>query len=319
VDGGVLLSAGCAGKWYFDWLDDCAGPFERHIGVELYSPRPDGLPANVTWIAESSSHMSTVDDGSVDVVFSGQNLEHLWIDDVAGFLLEAHRVLRPNGTLVIDSPNRIAVEALGWVQPEHTIEISVAEATQLLELAGFRVEVVRALWNCRNRATGEWLPLIAPAGEVREILDRAVTRADIDDTFVWWIEARRTDTAGDANEVVRCVRELFELHWERRVNRGAYCVGWRDADGSWVVDGGSTGVIFRSQGFPLFEGTFGVSATDPQLTVRVLRSDGTELALGSGVAEGRTDRAEFGVVAELIADSPLTAPVVGVAISVEMG
>ena len=49
--GKVLLSAGCAGAWYFDWLERSAGPFERHVGVELYSPRPDGLAASVHWIS----------------------------------------------------------------------------------------------------------------------------------------------------------------------------------------------------------------------------------------------------------------------------
>ena len=81
----------------------------------------------------------------------------------------------------------------------------------------------------------------------------------------------------------------------------------------------TSGVVYRSQGFPLFPGTFRVVATHPQLTVRVLRSDGTELCAGSGASKGTLDRAEFGVIVELSADPPLTESVVDVAISVEIG
>src|SRR5262245_61892225 len=37
---GTMLSAGCSGRWYFDWIAERTGHSGRHIGVELYSPRP---------------------------------------------------------------------------------------------------------------------------------------------------------------------------------------------------------------------------------------------------------------------------------------
>ena len=57
---GVLLSAGCAGLWYFDWIRQCTGHTGRHIGIEYYTPKPDNLPGNVEWIANTVGNMEAV-------------------------------------------------------------------------------------------------------------------------------------------------------------------------------------------------------------------------------------------------------------------
>lgn len=302
VDGGVLLSAGCAGRWYFDWLDDCAGPFDRHIGVELYSPRPDDLPPSVEWIAESASHMPTVEDASVDVVFSGQNIEHLWTDDLVGFLTEANRVLRDDGMLVVDSPNRPVVEALGWVHPEHTVEMSVAEAVALFKAAGFEPTVVRGLWRCRE-SSGGWMPLMIDPGDAREVLERAIGRRSVDDDFVWWIEARKAGPPSDS--LAELVGELFESHWENRVNRAAESPFEADAGGGFTAPASAVGLVYRTNGFPLFPGRFSVSAGDPALRIRLVDADGVVLADAPETAAGTLHDARFGVRAEVHADRPL--------------
>jgi hypothetical protein len=78
-----LLSAGCAGGWYFDWVTQSYGPVEEHLGIEYYVDPPADLPANVTWIRNTVGNMSAVEDRSCDLVFSGQNLEHLWPEELA--------------------------------------------------------------------------------------------------------------------------------------------------------------------------------------------------------------------------------------------
>jgi SAM-dependent methyltransferase len=317
VDGGVLLSAGCAGRWYFDWVAECAGPLRRHVGVELYSPEPAELPADVTWIAQSASSMPGVADASVDVVFSGQNIEHLWIEDLVGFLQEANRVLRPGGTLVIDSPNRLATEALGWVHPEHTIEMTAGEITELLTIAGFRVTVERGLWRCRHRRTGAWMPLIDTPGDVAELLDRAAGRHAVDDAFVWWIEAERIGDRVDVHALTERVRALFDLHWQSRVNRAAGCVG-EMTDGGWRVAAGTEGVLYRTHGLPLFPGSYRVSSSDPGLLVRLVRPDGTVVAEGAGGVAGVIEHVEFGVAVELVSERPLAVSIAGIHVTVDV-
>jgi hypothetical protein len=83
-----FLSAGCAGNCYFEWIEETYGRVPEHLSIEYYMPKPEGLPNNVTWIANTASDMSAVASASCDLVFSGQNLEHL-----SEFLLESARVL----------------------------------------------------------------------------------------------------------------------------------------------------------------------------------------------------------------------------------
>ncbi len=154
----TILSAGCSGSWYFKWVEQCYGRVPKHIGIELYSPRPADLPANVDWIANSVSDMSGVASGTCDLVFSGQNIEHLWQDEIWGFMIEAARVIRPGGTLVIDSPNRTLTAELNWSHPEHVIEFTPSEMANLFALGGFDVTKMVGLWLCRDRQNGKVLP-----------------------------------------------------------------------------------------------------------------------------------------------------------------
>jgi SAM-dependent methyltransferase len=155
---GAMLSAGCAERWYFDWISARTGHHGRHIGIEFYSPQPADLPDNVEWIANTAGDMNAVADATCDVVFSGQNLEHLWPQDVIGFFLESYRVLKQGGLLIVDSPNRLITEPLVWSHPEHTVELTPEEARRLTELSGFEVIVVKGIWLCRDSRTGRMLP-----------------------------------------------------------------------------------------------------------------------------------------------------------------
>ena len=253
----------------------------------------------------SASRMPTVDDASVDVVFSGQNLEHLWADDLIGFLTETSRVVKPGGWLVVDSPNRLAVEQIGWVHPEHTIELSAGEACALFELAGFAPRVVRGIWGCRDQATADWLPLTRDLGDVRELLERSVGRRPVDDAFVWWIESERVAEPAPPDQIRAAVIGLLERHWQARVNRAAGSSGEQSSDGTWSVPAGATGIVYRTQAFPLFPGPYAVRASDLGLRVRLETLDGRELATGTGEVNGSLDAAELGVFAELHADAPL--------------
>lgn len=315
VDGGVLLSAGCAGLWYFDWIRDNVPNVGHHVGVELYEDRPLGLPADVTWWSRSASDMPDVVDGSIDVVFSGQNFEHLSARDMAGFLLESNRVLRPGGTLAVDSPNRLAVEALDWTHPEHTIEMTVPEAETLFTAAGFRVARRRGLWNCRDRRTREWQVLAPEPGDVAAILERSLGGRGIDDDFVWWIEAERVADP-DETRVRAEVAALFDRHWHARVNRGVHCVGERTGDGGWRLPAGSAGLVYATRPLPIFAGTVDVRASHPMLRVRVVDDTGAELASGVDAVELELAATSFGVTVELIADRPLDETIDGVAVTI---
>jgi len=70
---------------------------------------------------------------SLDVVVSAQVIEHL--ADQPGFIAECARVLRPAGTLLLTTPNRLTFSPglATPVNPFHTRELSADELTALIE------------------------------------------------------------------------------------------------------------------------------------------------------------------------------------------
>jgi SAM-dependent methyltransferase len=252
-----VLSVGANGRWYFDWFEHSYGPVVRHVGVEAYEPMPGDLPPYVEWIVNTADKMSGVEDSSVDLVFAGQTTEHLWADELAGFLLESHRVLAEGGQLILDSPNRLVTEHLHWSHGGHTVELSAAEITELLTLAGFEVEAVRGLWLCAQ--DGGVLQL------EERLIDAALTTRRIalgadrpDQCFVWWINARRKSVDVDATQLEQRTRQLFAEHWPLRVNRGIMA----NADDVVLpLPSGSRGVVKTTLPFLMSPGVWTLSAT----------------------------------------------------------
>jgi SAM-dependent methyltransferase len=217
----TVLSVGPNGTWYFDWMDQSYGPIKRHIAVEAYVPMPEGLPDNVEWIPAdiaSSEGVRGVPDDSIDLIFSGQNIEHLWPAQMISFLVEANRVLQPGAWLVLDSPNRNFTGPYRWSMSEHTIELTPGEAEQLLELAGFEVSRMRGLWLCRQ---GDQLfPLNPDPGVMAEtnLKRMMLSMSRPDDSFLWWAEARKV-AEPDENAIRRLVLDLFADNWKERISR----------------------------------------------------------------------------------------------------
>jgi SAM-dependent methyltransferase len=215
-----VLSVGASGSWYFDWFEESVGRLEQHVGVEAFEAMPDDLPDNVRWIASGADSFEGVADGSIDMVFAGQTTEHLWSDELAAFLLEAHRVLAPGGLLVLDSPNRLVTEHLLWSHGGHTVELSADEITALLEQAGFGVVSARGLWRCTF--DGQVMALESGLDQPELLVRRIGEAADrVDDSFVWWVVATRTGVP-DPDALQAATRSLYSEHWPTRISRGMW-------------------------------------------------------------------------------------------------
>jgi SAM-dependent methyltransferase len=322
----TVLSVGANGTWYFDWFAQAYGYVERHIGVEAFFPRPDELPENVEWVAADlagQDGVASVDSGSVELVFCGQNIEHLWPEQVVALLAESSRVLRPEGWLVVDSPNRNLTEAYRWTMEEHTVELSPEDAARLLELAGFEVVTMKGLWLCRR--DGELLELqptgtVAGASEVLERMMKAAGRPA--DSFVWWAEARKM-AEPDVVGLEREVRAIFADHSEERIgrmlsNEGTPCT-LADGRAGVSLEKGNSGYLFFGPYLPLRAGSYELAVElewadchdqdRPVGVLEVVARDGPRgevLVLPSGTA-GRTvvryaldlDALHFGVQARL--------------------
>lgn len=261
----VMCSAGCAANWYFEWIENCYGKVERHIGVEFYTPKPEGLPKNVEWICNTVSHMDGVGDESCDLVFSGQNLEHLWPDEVVGFLLESWRILRPGGALVIDSPNRSITAPAVWSHPEHTVEVTYQEAVKLMTIAGFDIVSTWGIWLCRDPRTGRLLPLDPQIQDDWSIAERLLCGADDpENSFIWWIEARRSDRKPDPEALQAEMTRIFDIAWPERIQRFVSGCGQveKRPDGEWIVcRAGQPGPALYGPYMPLHPGRYEVTFT----------------------------------------------------------
>ena len=249
------VSIGASGRWYFDWFEQCVGPIKEHVGVEALEPMPEDLPPYVRWVTNTADHLDDVEDESADLVFAGQTTEHLWAHELAGFLLEAHRVLRAGGWLVLDSPNRLVTEHLRWSHGGHTVELSRSEMTELLDLAGFRVVIERGIWRCRF---GSEVLALEEDLENDELTARRIATADQnpDDSFVWWLEAERLDTAPNGEQLRRRVNEMFRDIWPTRVSRGMWTGPPED---SLQIAAGASGLIAATLPFPLHAGAWELS------------------------------------------------------------
>lgn len=212
---GTMLSVGCNGLEYFQWIEENLGKPDLHIGLEFYVPKPDALPSNVQWIANTAGDMRDVATNSVDLAFAGQTVEHLWFEELAGFFIESARVVKPGGRLLFDSPNRTVSNALRWNHPEHTIELTPEEANRLAELAGFDVTKCVGHWLCKGG--GKTLPLteIVETGEWSA--ERRISEGDPEDCFSWWIEAVRSSREADVIGIFSFARELSQRHFADRI------------------------------------------------------------------------------------------------------
>jgi SAM-dependent methyltransferase len=131
-------------------------PFDRLVIVDL--PHEDRhelygyLSASDTIVSplgpvqyryHSMADLAQYDDGSFDLVFSGETIEHITEDEAAKMLGEVRRVLEPGGWFCLDTPNRRATELMLGAgklsNPDHKLEYTHEQLTALLRDAGFEI------------------------------------------------------------------------------------------------------------------------------------------------------------------------------------
>lgn len=90
-------------------LTKAVAPFVAHsVGVDV-TPELIGMDGVLPSFRYLNTDGTTLDlrDGSVDLVYSNQLMEHLHVEDAAEQLQEVFRVLKPGGRYVCSTPNRL--------------------------------------------------------------------------------------------------------------------------------------------------------------------------------------------------------------------
>jgi SAM-dependent methyltransferase len=90
-------------------------------------------------------NMNFLRSNTIDMVWSGESIEH--VDALAGaqMIKEAYRILKPGGFFCLDTPNRIITEIHtawnggGFIHPEHKIEYYPEQLQAMLYDGGFDI------------------------------------------------------------------------------------------------------------------------------------------------------------------------------------
>ncbi len=138
---------------------------ERHA---LYRAEGGAAPERIEtelgpvhYLYQSMTSLQPIPDASVDLVYSGQSIEHVSREAARQVLAEARRVLRPGGHLALDTPNaRVTrLQQDDFIDPDHEHEYRDAELRAALVEAGFEILGAWGLNYAGPITTrGEWNP-----------------------------------------------------------------------------------------------------------------------------------------------------------------
>ena len=126
-------------------------PFDELVVVDLppddrhplyHSERFGGLATEqgtVRYEYRSMADLSFAEDDSVDLVYSGQSIEHVTESDGDAVLSESLRILKPGAFMAIDTPNaRVCrLQQEEFIDPDHKIEYDLDGLRAKVERAGF--------------------------------------------------------------------------------------------------------------------------------------------------------------------------------------
>lgn len=110
--------------------------------------------------------MTVLDDfssESINLVWSGQSIEHVSRDRARIMCKSVFRVLKPGGFFCLDTPNRLLTRihtresGQRYIHPDHRIEYYPYELAQLLEGCGFQIDLALGICEMPNTcATGHF-------------------------------------------------------------------------------------------------------------------------------------------------------------------
>ena len=133
----ALAKAGAASVVGIDVSPDVCEHARRKYGLDARTGDAQAIP---------------LPDRSIDVVVSFETIEH--VDDPAAFCAECARVLVPDGTLIVSTPNRPVYSGEGPTEPVPSVEFDEEEFVDLL----------RSRFQCRSA-----LHPVPPVGRLVEL------------------------------------------------------------------------------------------------------------------------------------------------------
>jgi SAM-dependent methyltransferase len=140
-----ILSVGCGPAEGLKWLIPFAGKSGRVIGLDIEPLHASGVDATLGFVVGSLGE-APLKDGSFDVVLALDVLEHM--DDDHTSLLEAARLVKPGGLLLITVPALPSLWGGQDVVSEHRRRYTRRSLKQLFNdagISGYRVNYFNTL------------------------------------------------------------------------------------------------------------------------------------------------------------------------------
>jgi ubiquinone/menaquinone biosynthesis C-methylase UbiE len=144
------------------------GEFSRNIkahtkyAMDLNPECGRRVTGHATFLQQDCSTLWPLEDGSLDVVFTSNFLEHLPNKSSIDLTLkEAYRCLKKGGLMICMGPNIRYLPGLYWDYWDHYVPITDASMAEALKLTGFGINQVTPRFLPYTMSGGSNPPLIA--------------------------------------------------------------------------------------------------------------------------------------------------------------
>ena len=143
------------------------GEFIRNVqaakkyAMDLNPDAADLVGEGVRFLLQDCSQPWSLKDGSLDVIFSSNFIEHLPDKDAIGATLaQARRCLREDGNIIFLGPNIRYVGGAYWDYWDHHVPITDKSLAELLALSGFEVTRMLPRFLPYTMSDGREAPLV---------------------------------------------------------------------------------------------------------------------------------------------------------------
>jgi predicted SAM-dependent methyltransferase len=102
----------------------------------------------IEYVYGSMADLTCFQKNYFDLIWSGESIEHVTVEEAEKVLSEAYKLLKPGGILALDTPNRRATEVHSpdsYIHAEHKIEYYYEDLCKLIEKHNFKILQTKGL------------------------------------------------------------------------------------------------------------------------------------------------------------------------------